>query len=134
MWCYHGTLVTSASRARQWLILLAVSVLASACGSQSADHKTLPTVLPSWITAYPGSTPQASGSDFVFQTKDPAEKVLDFYQQQLLKNGLHMDSRGGGEYGGFLSAEDDSHSRSVTIDIRSDKGSSEVTITVPAKK
>jgi hypothetical protein len=115
-------------------MLVAISTLVCACGSQSADRKTLPTALPSWIAPYPGSPPQANGSDFVFQTKDPAEKVLDFYQQQLLKNGLHMDSRGGGEYGGFLSAEDDSHGRSVTIDIRSDKGASEVSISVPAKK
>jgi hypothetical protein len=134
MWCYHGRLMARVYGARRWLILAAVSILASACGSQSADRKTLPTDLPSWIAPYPGSTTQANGSAFVFQTKDQAEKVLDFYQQQLLKNGLHMDSRGGGEYGGFLSAEDDSHSRSVTIDIRSDKGASEVTITVPAKK
>ena len=105
-------------------------MLVSACGSQSAD----PRAFPSWITVYPGSTPQANGSDFVFQTKDPAEKVLDFYQQQLLKNGLHMDSRGGGEYGGFLSAADESHSRNVMIDIRSEKGTSEVTITPVQKK
>jgi len=126
--------VTKVSCARRWLLLTAVSTLVCACGPQSRDPKALPTSLPTWITPYPGSPPQTNGSDFVFQTKDPAEKVLDFYQQQLLKSGLHMDSRGGGEYGGFLSAEDDSHSRSVIIDIRSDKGASEVTITVPAKK
>ena len=130
MWCYHGTLVARVSRGPRWLILAAISMLAGACGSPSADPKALP----SWLAPYPGSTTQANGPDFVFQTKDPAEKVLDFYQHQLLQNGLHMDSRGGGEYGGFLSAEDDSHARSVTIDIRSDKGTSEVTITVPAKK
>jgi len=111
-------------------MLAGLSVLAVACGSQSVDGKTLP----SWIAAYPGSPAQGTGSAFVFQTKDPAEKVLDFYQLQLIQNGLHMDSRGGGEYGGFLSAENDSHSRSVTIDIRADKGTSEVTITPTEKK
>ena len=105
-------------------------MLVCSCDSQSSDPKTLP----SWIAAYPGSPPQASGSTFVFQTKDPAEKVLDFYQQQLIQNGLHMDQRGGGEYGGTLSAEDDSHNRGVTIDIRSEKDMSEVTITVAPKK
>ncbi|MCU1340012.1 MAG: hypothetical protein JWO19_5593 [Bryobacterales bacterium] len=105
-------------------------MLAVACSSQSADPKALP----SWVGIYPGSHAQGSGSDFVFQTKDPAEKVLDFYQQQLTQNGLHMDQRGGGEYGGLLSAEDDSHRRSVVINIRSDKGTSEVSITPVEKK
>jgi len=45
-----------------------------------------------------------------------------------------MDSRGGGEYGGMLSAEDDSHRRSVMINIRSDKGTSEVSIEPVEKK
>lgn len=105
-------------------------MLAAACASQSADSKALP----SWIAAYPGSSPQASGSTFVFETKDPAEKVLDFYQQQLIQNGLHMDQRGGGDYGGTLSAEDDSHTRSVIINIRSEKGMSEVSIEPAEKK
>ena len=111
-------------------MLAALSVLAGACDSPSADPKALP----SWIATYPGSQPQSAGSAFVFETKDPAEKVLDFYQQHLIQNGLHMDSRGGGDYGGMLTAEDDSHVRSVTINIRSEKGSSEVTITVGEKK
>ena len=118
------------SRARPWLMLGILSMLASACGSQSSDPKALP----AWLGVYPGSNPQAVGSAFVFQTKDPAEKVLDFYQQHLTQSGLHMDARGGGEYGGMLTAEDDSHGRSVMIDIRSDKGTSEVTITPTEKK
>lgn len=110
------------------LLLLTASFLV-ACGT-SADTKNLP----AWVGAYPGSQPQASGTDFVFETKDPAEKVLDFYQQRLLQNGLHMEARGGGEYGGMLSAEDDSHRRSVMINIRSENGGSQVTITPAEKK
>ena len=118
------------SRACRWLMLAGLSMLSSACGSQSTD----PRALPSWIAAYPGSPPQGSGSNFVFETKDPAEKVLDFYQQQLIQSGLHMESRGGGEYGGFITAADDSHGRTVTINIRPGKGTSEVTITPTEKK
>ena len=110
------------------LLLLTASFLV-ACGT-SADTKNLP----AWVGAYPGSQPQASGTDFVFETNDPAEKVLDFYQQRLLQNGLHMEARGGGEYGGMLSAEDDSHRRSVMINIRSENGGSQVTITPAEKK
>jgi hypothetical protein len=62
------------SRVRPWLVVAGLSMLAGACGSRSAD----PNALPSWIAAYPGSTPQRSGSAFVFQAKDPPEKILDF--------------------------------------------------------
>jgi hypothetical protein len=122
------------SRARKWLMLAPLALLVSACSSQPADPSALPSVLPSWIAAYPGSTPKATGSAFVFQTKDPAEKVLDFYEAQLDRNGVHKEARGGGDYGGFLSAADEPHSRNVMIEIRSDKGTSEVTITPVQKK
>src|SRR5512142_121546 len=80
--CYDGTLMARVSRVRRWLLLTGLSMLTAACGSQPAN----PNTLPSWIGAYPGSSPQKKGSDFVFETKDPAEKVLDFYQQQLIQN------------------------------------------------
>jgi hypothetical protein len=118
------------SRARKWIALAPLALMVSACSSQPADPKALP----SWVAAYPGSTPQATGSAFLFQTKDPAEKVLDFYEGQLGRNGVHKEARGGGEYGGFLSAADESHSRNVMIEIRDDKGTSEVTITPVQKK
>ena len=118
------------SRARGWIGLAFLALLACACGSKPAD----PNALPSWIAAYPGSPPQANGSAFVFQTKDPAEKILDFYERQLAQNGVHKEARGGGEYGGFLSAADDSHNRNVMIDVRANNDTSEVTITPVQKK
>lgn len=94
-----------------------------------------PNVLPSWIAVYPESpAPGKAGSAFVFETKDPPEKILDFYERQLDQNGVHKEARGGGEYGGFLAAGDESHNRNVMIDVRPDKGVSEVSITVVAKK
>jgi len=105
-------------------------LLVSACDSKPADLHALP----SWIAAYPGSSPQMNGSAFVFQSADPAEKILDFYERQLAQNGVHKEARGGGEYGGFLSAADDSHGRNVMIDVRAGKGASEVTITPVQKK
>ena len=116
--------------AMKWLLPAAILVLAGACGTHSGD----PSKLPSWISAYPGTSPQRAGSAFTFRTQDPAERVLDFYQSQLMKSGLHMEARGGGEYGGILSAGDDAHTRSVMIEIRADKGASEVTITPVEKK
>ena len=122
------------TEARKWIVLAILAALVCACGSQPADPNALPSVLPSWISAYPGSPPKATGSAFRFQTKDPAEKVLDFYEAQLTRNGVHKEARGGGDYGGFLSAADESHSRNVMIDIRSENGMSEVTITPVQKK
>jgi hypothetical protein len=118
------------SEAPKWLVVIALSILAAACGSRPAD----PNALPSWISAYPGSTPRVDGSAFVFQTTDPAEKILDFYERQLDAAGVHKEARGGGEYGGFLSAADDSHSRNVMIDVRAEKNASAVTITPVQKK
>jgi len=127
-------MMTPMSGPRKWIALAPLALLVNACTSQRADPKTLPSVRPSWIAAYPGSTLQATGSAFLFQTKDPAEKVLDFYEMQLGQNGVHKEARGGGEYGGFLSAADESHSRNVMIEIRDNKGTSEVTITPVQKK
>jgi len=113
-------------------------MLAGSCGSQPGNLSTLP----SWITAYPGASPQGVAStktpnglqrDFTFKTTDDAEKILNFYQRQLMHSGLHMEARGGGEYGGMITAEDDSRKRGVTINIHAEKGSSEVTITVIEK-
>ena len=116
--------------AMKWLLLAGLSLLATGCGSQSSD----PTVLPSWITAYPGSSVQHTASAFVFRTTDPTEKIIDFYERQLEQKGVHKEARGGGEYGGFLSAADDSHTRNVMIEVRPDKGAFEVTITPVEKK
>jgi len=121
-------------RAIGWVVCAVLAMLAVAC--KTADPAE-PNSLPSWIAAYPESTPQRNGSAFVFQTKDPPEKILDFYERQLAQAGVRKEARGGGEeYGGFLAAGDDSHSRNVMIEIRLDKekGVSEVSITVVAKK
>ena len=93
-----------------------------------------PNALPSWIAAYPASSLQRSGSAFVFKTNDPPEKILDFYEAQLARKGVHKEARGGGEYGGFLAAGDEAHARNVMIDIRLDKGMSVVSITPVQKK
>jgi hypothetical protein len=112
-------------------MLTSLLMLAAACSSQPDDPKALP----SWIAVYPGSQPQPAGSAFVFYTPDPAEKVLDFYEQQLARNGVRKEARGGGEYGGFLSAADDSHSRSVMIEVGPpSKSAAAVSITVVKKK
>jgi hypothetical protein len=117
-------------RAIGWVLCAVLAMLAVSCKT------TDPNSLPSWIPVYPESAPRRTGSAFVFQTKDPPEKILDFYERQLAQAGVHKEARGGGEYGGFLAAGDESHNRNVMIDIRpdKDKGVSEVSITVPEKK
>jgi len=125
-------------RANGWILCAILPLLAASCGSQPGGSNALP----SWVAAYPAAPPQSTGStktpdglqrDFTFKTTDDAEKILNFYQRQLIQNGLHMEARGGGEYGGMLKAADDSRKREVTVDIHADKGASEVTITVVEK-
>jgi len=113
-----------------------LAMLVGACGSPSADPKAMPAAMPSWIAAYPGSAPpERIGSAFVFQTKDSAEQVLDFYERQLAPNGVYKKARGGGQYGGFLSAADDSQTRNVMIEVGPpSQGSAAVSITVAPKK
>src|SRR5436190_19292493 len=121
-------------RAMGWVLCALLAMLAVAC--KTADPVE-PNSLSSWLAAYPGSTPQRAGSAFVFQTKDPPEKILDFYERHLAQAGVLKEARGGGEeYGGFLAAGDDAHNRNVMIDVRldKDKAVSEVSITVVAKK
>ena len=126
-----GVIMAPMSRTRGWLMLASLSIAAVACGSRPADPKALP----SWIAAYPGSPPpEKTESSFIFQTKDPPETVINFYERQLAQSGVHKEARGGGDYGGFLAAADDSHTRNVMIDVRPDKGVSQVSITVVAKK
>ena len=115
----------------RFLVLTVLLALVCACSSKPAED---PNALPSWISAYPGSTPKPAGSAFLFQSKDGAEKILDFYEAQLARSGVHKEARGGGDYGGFLSAADESHSRNVLIDVRAEQGVSEVTITPVQKK
>jgi len=119
------------SGARGWASIGVLSMLVVACSSQPAD----PNTLPNWIAAYPGSPPpQKAGSAFVLRTPDPTEKIIDFYERQLAQAGVHKEARGGGEYGGFLVAGDDSHNRNVMIEIRPVNGMSEISVTVVAKK
>ena len=108
-----------------------VAILLTAC-SRSAEGP------PSWIPPYPGGsaqsvaptrTDQGMQNVITFETKDPAETVLDFYQKKLMDAGIRMEARGGGEYGGILSAKDESGKRRVMIDIRAGTPTSQVTIT-----
>src|SRR5689334_17265491 len=106
--------MANVSRNRRRLLVAGLSMLAAACSSQPVDANALP----AWIAAYPESaTPQKNGSAFVFQTKDQPEKILDFYERRLAQAGVHKEARGGGEYGGFLAAGDESHTRNVMIDV-----------------
>ncbi len=99
--------------------------------------------MPAWVPVYPGSSPQGTMSSqtpegnqsvFTFKTKDSASQVVDYYQKELISAGLQMTSRGGGDYGGVLTAEDASKSRTVVINVQSEPGGSQGAITVVEKK
>ena len=120
-------------RAIGWVVCAVLAMLAAAC--KTADPAD-PTSLPSWIAAYRNPLRSATDLHSSSRPRTPPEKILDFYERQLAQAGVRKEARGGGEYGGFLAAGDESHNRNVMIDIRldKDKGVSEVSITVVAKK
>ncbi len=102
---------------------------------------------PSWMPVYPGSQPEgivgsntADGTtgSFHFQTKDPVEKVIAFYKQQLKASGLKVSSttmnETGGTISGGLQAEDAVNKRTVLIGYNNDNGDTSVTAAFNEKK
>ncbi|HLH00557.1 MAG TPA: hypothetical protein VKX49_29905 [Bryobacteraceae bacterium] len=103
--------------------------------------------LPAWVPDYPGSDPQGafaahandgdSGS-FGFKTKDPSDKVLKFYQDQLQSSGLkvtaNLTSQNGTSSAGMLTAEDGSNNRTLTVIIGPEGGQTAVSVTYTKKR
>ena len=104
--------------------------------------------LPAWIPVYPGAKAEAglmsaSGKDGEggmahFKTKDPAAKVLSYYQDALKSAGYkitaNMSGDGGESTGGMLAAEEASTKRTVAITVGSGNEGTDVAITYGSKK
>lgn len=95
---------------------------------------------PAWMPAYPGSQPEGLvGADtaegttgsFHFVTKDPIEKVTEFYKEQLKAAGLKVASSttndADGSISGALEAEDAGKGRKVLIGYNTEDGGTSVT-------
>jgi hypothetical protein len=85
---------------------------------------------PDWAPAYPGASVEGSvsmqggegeGGSFHFTTKDPADKVIAFYEAALKNAGMKVTSNstreGGAVSGGMVMGEDQAKERNVTVTI-----------------
>lgn len=85
---------------------------------------------PGWAPAYPGATVEGNvsmqggegeGGSFHFTVKDPAEKVIAFYETALKNAGMKITSNstreGGAVSGGMVMGEDQEKKRNVMVTI-----------------
>jgi hypothetical protein len=111
------------------------------------DGKTTMTVggkakVPSWVPDYPGSDPQgaftATGADgdsgtFTFKTKDPSDKVVQYYQDQFKSSGMkvttNLTTQDGKSSAGMLTAQDDSSKHTVNVVLGFESGETTVGVT-----
>jgi hypothetical protein len=106
-----------------------------------------PATLPSWVSSYPGSQPQATLSgdtakertgQFTYKTSDTADKVVGFYKDSLASNGLKVTNSGvfvsGANTMGTVGAEDAGKTRVVVVTVGSENGQTSVGVTWTEKK
>ena len=103
--------------------------------------------IPTWIPEYPGSQPQGTFSaqsnegtsgTYAFKTKDSADKVSKFYEDNFKSAGLEVNSnltsQNGKTSAGVLSAHDKSDDHTATIVIGTDGSDTTVAVTFKFKK
>jgi len=106
----------------------AAGIVALASAYYFAFGSRTPSVkLPAFVPpVYPGAVLQAEQSDEVqsgrqhiriYSVKAGTETLLDFYRKELTARNLHMAAQGGGPYGGFLQAADDTGNRAVFVEV-----------------
>jgi hypothetical protein len=103
--------------------------------------------LPSWVPAYPGSSPQfnitargdtndgaGEGGNFTFTTSDPSSRVLSFYQDKARDMGMKVNLTSTTADAGMVIASDEASHRSLTAIVGSDSGKTTVNVTYGAKR
>ncbi len=97
---------------------------------------------PDWVPVYPGSTTAATYSaqandglqnTFTFKTKDPAAKVVSFYQDQLKAAGFTV-TQVLGDQGGLVTGETAEKKRTITVTIGSTSDGTEGSVMAIEKK
>ncbi len=98
---------------------------------------------PAWVPVYPGAATEGTFStqtndgtqnSFGFKTKDSADKVIAYYQEQLKAAGYTMNTMATGGSGGMLQAEDAAKGRSLIITAGSSGDGTEGSVTAVEKK
>jgi hypothetical protein len=103
--------------------------------------------LPSWVPQYPGGTvtggfdntnPEGRTATFAVTTKDPVEKVVDWYESQLKAAGLKVEKNvmatNGATVGGSVTAKSDDEKRTVNLIITASGGQTQAAVTFEDKK
>ena len=101
---------------------------------------------PDWLPAYPGSSPQNTvsaistgemGGTYSFVTSDAADKVMSYYGDALKSGGFKVTtttSNSDGKIGGFVTGQNDSSKRSVTVTVSSESDGAHVGVIYGEKK
>jgi hypothetical protein len=102
---------------------------------------------PNWIPVYPGASPEGTFSaqgdkgdtgSFHFTTKDPVEKVINWYVAELQKAGLKVTSNvmneNGKASGGMATGSDEAKKRTVSVITGAESEGTSVNITYESKK
>jgi hypothetical protein len=98
---------------------------------------------PAWTPVYPGATTQGTVSSqtnegssnvFTFKTNDPADKVLDYYQEQLKSAGFNVKTVGAGASGGVVQGEDPTRNRTIVVTVGSSSEGTEGSVSATEKK
>jgi hypothetical protein len=103
--------------------------------------------LPSWVPAYPGSTPQMNitargegsdqkgeGGNFTFTTSDPSSRVLSFYQDKAKDMGMKVNLTTTTADAGMVIATDETSQRTLTAIVGNGDGKTTVNVTYGAKR
>ena len=98
---------------------------------------------PAWAPVYPGATAQGTLSSqtsegntnvFSFKTQDSADKVLDYYQEQLKSAGFNVKTVGAGASGGMVQGEDPTKNRTIIVTVGSSGEGTEGSVSATEKK
>ncbi|SRR5579883_252964 len=98
---------------------------------------------PSWVPVYPGSSPAGTFSaeskdgaqnSFTFKTKDPASKVIAFYQDELKAGGFTVTQMTASDQGGLVTGETADKRRTVTVTVGSSADGAEGSVIAVEKK
>ena len=98
---------------------------------------------PAWAPVYPGASTQGTLSTqssegnqntFTFKTKDSADKVLAYYQEQLKASGFNVSTVGASAAGGMVQGEHSSKNRTIVVTAGSSGDGTEGSVTAVEKK
>ncbi|MCY3023404.1 MAG: hypothetical protein NTW87_30865 [Planctomycetota bacterium] len=97
--------------------------------------------LPAWLPAYPGAAvtgnvslknPKGETVTVSFETADPAEKVLSYYEQAFQKAGFELSTFKDGK-GAIINGTDKPRARSAMVIVSAGKGKTSITVTCEKK-